>query len=137
MTNMWLPPSYLFRGLKAVQDAVRQYDANLDFGKNEATGQWCVFLKHGTMAGSKDNDLPILGFSDIPHPDDVLKRLYQSDALRRGQEIVDDIQKHNDDLLAERESTYKDVDGNVAEHFAWGSRKMGHPNAPIQVFVRR
>lgn len=137
MANMWLPPSYLYRGLKDVQDAVKRYDSNLDFGKNEATGQWCVFLRQGTMAGSQENDLPILGFNDIPHPDDVLKRLYQSDALRRGQEIVDDIQRHNDDMLKARESTYNDVDGNVAEHFEWGYRKMGHQNAPIKVFVRR
>lgn len=137
MTNIWVPPSHHYKGVKAVQKAVREYDSNLDFGLNEKTGQWCVFLRHGTMAGSAEHDLPILGFNEIPHPDDALRRLYQSDALRQGQKIVDDIQRHNDAMVKDREDLYKDIDGDVAEHFEWGASKLGHPSAPIKVFIRR
>lgn len=130
--DIWLPPSYRYAGAKEAQKAVQEYDPNLDFGFNEKTQQWCVFLKRGTMEASKHHDLPILGFDHIPGRDEVQKRLYESDAFRRGNEIVDQMQRENDALRVD----HSDVDGNVAEYLEWGMRKMGSDKAPTRVFLK-
>jgi len=132
MSQIWVPPSHRHRGAIEARKAAQEYDANLDFGFNEETQQWCVYLKQGTMAASEKKDFPILGFRDIPAPDEVKRRLYQSDAFRRGLEIMDDLQRHNDDLTT---YDHSDADGQTAEAFAWGFEKMGHPNAPTRIFV--
>lgn len=135
MTSIWVPESHKWRGLAAARQAVKEYDTDLDFGFNEQTQQWCVFLKHGTTQLTQEGDLPILGFRDIPHPDDVKKRLYQSDARRRGLEIVDAIQRHNDDMHKELEHKAEEASNETAEAFEWGMRKMGHPGASVKVFI--
>lgn len=74
-----------------VDEAVREYDYRLSFKLNNETNQWCIYISqpHG------HDELPILGFQGIPHPDDALKRLYHADALRHGEKILDDIDRHN------------------------------------------
>lgn len=130
--NIWVPPTHGFREAARVRTAVREYDPNLDFGKNERTGQWCIFLKQGSNEFSKEVDMPILGFNDIPHPDDALKRLHQSDALRTGQEILDKITKNNDDIEARREIAAQEATAQAAEGFDWGFRQMGKaPHAKV------
>lgn len=108
-----------------MRKAVKEYDANLDFGQHPDTGQWCIFLRQGTSAVTKEVDLPILGFEDIPHPDDALKRLYQSDALRTGNEILDNINRVNADIEKQREASGEQASAETAEAFDWGFRQMG------------
>lgn len=133
MGDIWTPPSHQFRGVAEAKQAAQDYDSNLDFGFNEKTQQWCVFIKAGAMEASKDRDFPILGFKELPSREQVQKRLYQSDSLRRGFEILDDLQRHNDKLT--ETPGVADVDGQTAEAFEWGMRKMNHPNAPIKVYM--
>lgn len=133
--QMWLPPSHQFSGLKEAQQAVKDYDPDLLFGMNEATGQWCVFLRQGATELTSDKPLPVLGFNHIPSRDEVQKRLYQSDAVRRGHEILDDIQRHNDALKKELEDNAKDASDLTAEVAEWGLRMMDNPNAPVKVFM--
>lgn len=135
MSNIWLPPGHQFAGLKEARQAVQDYDADLDFGLNQDTGQWCVFLKRGTNELTATKDLPVLGFNHIPGRDEVQKRLYQTDALRRGREVLDEWNRHNDKLQAEKDAKIRDDDGHVAEMFEWGFRKKGAPQAPIKVFM--
>lgn len=135
MSQIWLPPRHQFLGLKEAQEAVRDYDADLDFGFNDETQQWCVFLKRGTNELTREKDLPVLGFDHIPGRDEVQKRLYQSDAVRRGREIIDSWQRHNDALEAERDARHLDSDGQMAEMFEWGFRKKGSEKAPIKVYM--
>lgn len=131
-SNIWVPPSYSDRAIGAVQKVVRDYDPDLDFGRNEETGQWCIFLKRGTKEMAKEFDLPILGFNDIPHPDDALRRLHQSDALRTGNEIIDRLQRHNESIESKREEAASDAVAETAEAFDWGFRQMGKaPHAKI------
>jgi hypothetical protein len=120
--KMWLPGGFERREIEAVRKAVAAYDSNLDFAKNENTGQWCVFLKHGTMAGASRGDLPVLGFRDMPTPDQAVKKLYQSDAARHGKELLDDINRHNDDIHAGYAERTKNAEGELAEAFEWGMR---------------
>jgi hypothetical protein len=69
---IWLPPSHLYREGAVVEKAVNQYDPELHFGKNEANGQWVIFMERG---GER---IPVLGFQDIPHPDDALTGRYSA-----------------------------------------------------------
>lgn len=132
--TFWVPNSHEDKQAFLVNKAVREYDPDLSFGRNEQTGQWCIFLKHGTNEITNEGDLPILGFGQIPHPDDAVKRLYESDARRRGREIVDSIQRHNDAIQAEKDAAAKEASDIAAEAFEWGFRKMGA--APVsKVFV--
>lgn len=135
MTEIWTPRSHEDRRAAEARKAVKEYDPNLDFGLNTKTGQWCVFLRRGTMPGSADHDLPILGFSDIPSHDQVKKRLYQTDALRRGHEILDDIDRRNREAEKIREAPRRDKDGQVAEAFEWGFRKMGSEKTVPRVYM--
>jgi len=123
MSDIWTPATYRFSGLAEARKAVQDYDPNLDFGFNEKTKQWCVYLRRGTMAASAEADLPILGFNRIPGRDELHKRLYQSDALRRGHEILDEINKHNDDLLAGARDD--EATAELAEVLEWANRKEG------------
>lgn len=134
MASLWTPPSHRFSGLAAARQACREYDPNLDFAFNEETQQWCVYLKAGTMEASKDGDWPILGFNPpdrIPGPDEIKKRLYESDAVRIGHQMIDAWQRHNDGLNKD----YSDVDTQLAETAEWGFRKMGSAKAVPRIFV--
>lgn len=123
--NIWVPESFGHREVVRVRNAVREYDPNLDFGKNERTGQWCIFLKRGTSKVTQELDLPVIGFEDIPHPDDALRKLRESDALRTGNEILDKIVKNNEDIEARREVAAQEASAQAAEGFDWGFRQMG------------
>jgi hypothetical protein len=122
MSEIWTPPSHRFSGLSEARKAAQDYDSNLDFGFNNKTGQWCIYLRRGTMAASAEQEVPILGFNHIPGRDEVQKRLYQTDALRRGHEILDEINKHNDELLAGEDDGSS---GELAEVLEWANRKEG------------
>jgi glutamate synthase domain-containing protein 1 len=130
--NIWVPEAFGHREVTRVRNAVREYDPNLDFGRNEVTGQWCIFLKRGVTQASQEVDLPVLGFEDIPHPDDALRKLHESDALRTGNEILDKITKNNEDIEARREVAAQEASAQAAEGFDWGFRQMGKaPHAKV------
>lgn len=125
VSTFWLPPGLEAREANAARRAAKEYDANLDFGKNDKTGQWCVYLMQGTMGGSSDGDLPILGFDKIPSPDQVQKRLYESDAMRQGQKILEQIDRHNEDIHEVGRERTRQAEGELATAFEWGMRKEG------------
>lgn len=126
--QIWVPPAYLYRGVSAVSKAVREYDPELQFGQNEANGQWCIFMERDGQR------IPVLGFRDIPHPDDALKRLYHSDARRHGSKILDEMNKHNEKIRAEQERTIQEQQGELIEVIEHGAREDGLHHSP-RVFV--
>jgi len=135
LAQIWTPPGHRDRELIAARRAAREYDENLDFGFNEKTQQYCVYLKAGAMDASKFGDMPILGFvppNRIPSPDEIKRRLYQSDALRRGHEIMDEWNRQNDLL---KNQDHSDADGQLAESVEWGFRKMGSDKAPVKIYM--
>ena len=117
--NVWLPPSYMYKQAAKVDKAVNEYDADLRFGRNEDTGQWVVILVRG------EQRIPVLGFNEIPHPDDALKRLYRSDARRRGNEILDELNKHNEAVQEAKRAAVKEAEGETAEYFEQATRWEG------------
>lgn len=114
----------------AVDKAVSEYDERLYFDRNQNTGQWCAFLK----TPPSEPDLPIFGWDHIPHPHDAVKRIYQNDALRHGDEILDRIDRENAERTRPLDEAADQASGQAAEVMEWGFRKMGaHPQARIFV----
>lgn len=119
-SNIWVPPSHYDKMAVSVRVAVREYDPELNFGINEANGQWCIFMeRHGER-------IPILGFRGIPHPDDALKRLYKSDTRRHGSKILDEMNAHNEKLKAEADYKANEALGEVAEVAEYAAREDGY-----------
>jgi hypothetical protein len=119
MSAIWIPGAGMVdMNVRRVQAAVEEYDESLRFGRNEDTGQWCVYK----LMGSSAPPVPILAFDNIPHPDDVFRRLYQTDALRHGAEILDQMNRENEDLRKPFEDAANEGAGIAAEAFEWGTR---------------
>lgn len=114
-----------------VDKAVHEYDERLFFARNIQTGQYCIYMKmpHG------EPDLPILGFDDVPHPEDALKRLYHADTLRHGEKILDDMNRHNEKLREAARKQAEDGAEQVAEVVEWASRKEGLTEKYTKVFI--
>ena len=131
---IWTPPKHSDRRAHDASLAAKEYDARLGFGRNEETGQWVIFIRQGESEDSRGGDLPILGFDDIPSPDAVKKRLYESDAIRRGDEILDSINRHNDEINQTFADAADEATGEAAEALEWFHRVNGtHPSPRIFV----
>lgn len=131
---VWVPPGTYDRRAKAVSQAVKEYDSRLGFGIHEENRQWVIFIRQGETEETKGGDLPILGFEDIPTPEDAKRRLYEADAVRRGDEILESIRRHNEELTKRFEDISDDASGQTAEHFEYFYRRMGlHPRPRIFV----
>ncbi len=119
--SIWLPG----RGVTDIQErrvdaAVKEYDETLRFGRNEETGQHCIFMiKKGHAP------LPVLGFNEIPHPDDAVRKLWKSDAMRHGKEILDTMNAENEEVHSERRRAADEANGIAAEGFEWLMRDQG------------
>lgn len=120
-TNIWLPG----RGMtdmaeRRVDAVVKEYDETLSFGRNMDTGQYCVFLNRRGA-----DPLPVLGFNAVPHPEDVLKALYHTDAQRRGEEILDEMNAENELARKADDDAAEEGMGQAAEGFEWLMRTQG------------
>ncbi|HEY6018882.1 MAG TPA: hypothetical protein VIY48_03035 [Candidatus Paceibacterota bacterium] len=126
--SIWVPSSMQDREAAKINAVVRRYDPDLGFGKNEQTGQWCVFMRQGSTQMADNKDLPVLGFNHIPSEDEVMHRLHKTDARRRGREILDELNKHNEDIREVKRKGAEDAAGIAAEAWDWFLRKDGtHP----------
>jgi hypothetical protein len=73
-----------------VDCAVKEYDERLMFTKNEQNGDWCIFIR----MPRPEPPYPILGFGNtIPSVDAAMRRLKQSDTMRNGEAIYNDMMK--------------------------------------------
>lgn len=114
----------------AVDRALNEYDERLYFDQNAQTGQWCAFLK----TPPSEPDLPIFGWDYVPDPEGAIRRIYQADSLRHGAEILNQIDRANDERNRPYDEAVENATGEVAEAMEWGFRKMGaHPTSRIFV----
>jgi hypothetical protein len=96
----------------AVDRAVREYDERLFYARNATTGLHTIFIKqlHG------EDPLPVLAFPDgEPSPEYAIKRLYETDALRHGDKLLDDIHRHNESIKQQFRDAAADAAGQYAE----------------------
>lgn len=136
MTHVWTPPRSYDRLAHEVSVAVREYDERLGFGKNPDNGQWCIFMRQGNSEETRGGDLPILGFQTVPSRDEALRRLYESDARKRGAEILAQINRHNEEINRKFEDAADDASGQTAEVMEWFARQAGQHPVP-RVFVSK
>lgn len=131
-THVWTPPKAYDRLAASVAKAVREYDDRLGFGINPDNGQWCVFMRQGTIEGARGGDLPILGFQTIPSPDEALERLFKTDARKRGEEILNELNAHNETIERKFADAADEAIGETAEYLEWFTRQTGnHPKPRV------
>ena len=121
--NIWIPGKgeYDIRVWR-VDNAVREYNERLMFGRNEDTGDWCVFIK----APHPQDPIPVLGFgSEIPHPDDAVKRLYESDTLRHGDAILKQVIREQKEYRDRLDYAADQATQDSAEHIEHMMRMRG------------
>ena len=119
--NIWLPNNASFDAYR-VDRAVSEYDERLMFGRNEDTGDWCVFIR---MPRPRD-PFPVIGFGDsIPDVNTVMERVRQADTMRTGNQIYNEVvssQKQYRDNLDYAANQAGEESAEVIEHFM---RKRG------------
>lgn len=131
-SQVWLPgqglvPAYI----RAAEEAVTEYDADLSLGRHEQTGEWVVLLKRGPMTESH----PVFGLGvELPAPEEIKKRLYQADVRRHGGKIAEALDRADAIRRKALRDEVEDETGIAAEALEWAHRKSGtHPSPRIFV----
>jgi hypothetical protein len=114
----------------ALDRAAREYDERLRVGKNEDTGDWCVFIQmaRGTFP---PNDLyPLYGMGQdenaLPEPHELKKKLYETDTVRHGDELRQRMNRENEDLKRAQAKKAEAAEEIAAEAYEWGLRRMSN-----------
>jgi len=119
--NIWLPNNASYDAYR-VDRAVNQYDKRLMFGRNEDTGDWCVFIR---MPRPRE-PFPVMGFGNsVPDINIVMDRIREADTMRTGNQIYEEIvrsQKKYREELDYAASQAGEESAEVIEHFM---RKRG------------
>lgn len=132
VSQLWLPgQGFVPPHIRAAESAVKEYDADLMLGRHEQTGEWVVLLTRGP----EGRPFPVFGLGiELPAPEQIKQRLYESDTRRNGREIVRQIVRRQEDAREERRRKAEDASGQGAEAFEWAHRKLGsHPSPRIFV----
>jgi len=105
-----------------VDQAVKEYDSRLMFGRNEENGDWCIFIEM-----PRPNDpYPILGFQDrVPDPVEAIDRLKAADTMRHGDRIYKDVVKSQEQYRAGLKNNADEAIGDSAERVEHMMRQRG------------
>lgn len=92
-------------GYRAVDAAVSEYDERLFAADHPHTGTPSIFIKMPPDTEWQQGDglaidgnrcVPVMAFPHgFPHTDEVLRRLHEADAVRRGHELLDHMNRAN------------------------------------------
>jgi hypothetical protein len=127
--NIWLPNSVNYDAYK-VDRAVNEYDERLMFGRNEDTGDWCVFIR---LPGDRP-PYPVMGFQHIPESHEVIARLSEGDTRKHSERIYREIVESEKKRRAELEYVSDQAAADAAERTEHMMRKRG-ASPVIKVFV--
>ena len=123
--KLWLPNSVNYEAYR-VDKVVKEYDDRLMFGRNEDTGDWCVFVRMPSPA----DPMPVFGFGDrIPDSSEALERIKEGHLVRRKEEIWSEIVKSQDAHKAGLEYDASEAGEESAEMVEHLMRK--HGKSPI------
>lgn len=108
-----------------VDRAVNEYDERLFAARNPRNGLDTVFVKMSPFTDWMSDDgldiegqrcLPVLAFPEgFPDTQEVLRRIYLADAVRRGSEILDEINKNNEKIRVAERYAASEAAGETAE----------------------
>jgi len=132
--SLWIPGAgEVNPKVTRLQRAVEAYDERLVLARHNVTGDWVIFIK---LEGG--NLYPVLGIGrELPDdPEEIRYRLYKADARRHGTKILDDINRANERILAEKRYAADEAIGETAEWLEWGIRQEGWHPSP-RVFIPR
>lgn len=98
---------------KSASKAVKQYDERLVLGQHQVSGEWVIFVEKGPLDGAP---FPVLGLGrELPHADEITKRLFQSDTRRHGDTILREMNRRNEDRRKALDKPADDATGILAE----------------------
>lgn len=125
--NIWIPnKGDMDTRAWRVDKAMSEYDERLMFGRNEETGDWCVFIR----MPRPQPPYPVLGFGDtIPEAHVALERLRASDTLRHGDKIYNDVMRSQKEYKAQFEYSSNQAAEESVEVIEHMMRKKG--DSPI------
>jgi hypothetical protein len=106
-----------------VDRAVNQYNDRLSFEFNEAGQDYCIFMR----MPYPERPVIILGFGEkVPHPDEACKRLWESDTMKHGDRILNDILKSQEDFKNAKRYAADQASSDSAERIEKFLRGKGH-----------
>ena len=132
MTELWTPQGVLGTDESAAMRAVEEYDSDLTLAQNKETGEYVVALKD---RGPDGQPFPVFSLGTrLPGPDEITRKLYNSDVRRHGGKIAQQIDRINAAKQKENELRADEGTQAAAEAYEWAFRKMGaHPTPRIFV----
>jgi hypothetical protein len=128
--KLWLPGiGVTDLRVRKVVKAVKQYDESLNLARHEITGDWVVIIG--------DNGFPVFGFGkELPHPDDVERKLGAHDIKRHGKKMMDHLAREAERKRLDSQYRVEESNGELAEHLEQAFRAQGvHPTT--RIFVPR
>lgn len=120
---------------RAVDRAVAEYDERLFAADHPQTGTPSIFIKmppdsewnlEEGLSIDGNRCVPVMAFPHgMPHEDAVLRRLHETDAVRRGKELLDDLNRRNDALKEPARREAAEQAGEVAEVWESAMHRLG------------
>lgn len=120
---LWVPGA----GMTSVDElaaarAVTEYDSDLTLGHRRDTNEWIVFHKHGPNG----EPFPLLSFGPkLPHPEQIKKKMYETDVRRHGAKLFHDIQRRNDERMEAGRKLSSEASEQMAEALVSGFDHQG------------
>lgn len=119
--NIILPDTFDYRAYK-VDRAVKEHDDRLMFGRNEETGDWCIFIR---MPGDRA-PFPVIGFQqNIPEPHEAIRKLNEGDTRKHGDRMLLEARKADEQRRKELEYVSDQAAAESAEVVEFMMRKHG------------
>lgn len=121
--SIWLPNSAQLNVREtAAARAVREYDAGLQLGQTRDNGEWVVFITDGPGG----QPFPALGLGfELPAPEEIKRRLYNSDTKRHGSALAVASYRRNRARQRDIAAKGREASEEMARHFEWAHRKVG------------
>lgn len=109
--RLWIPGlGETDRKVRAVANAVRDYDESLRLARHEVYGDWVIVIG--------DEGHPVYGFGkELPQPQDVESILSKYDMKRHGRKIMDDLARITKQRALNDRYLLQEMDGELAEKF--------------------
>lgn len=123
MTNIWLPGAGLVPAhIRTAQQAIEAYDSRLELGFDELNGNWVVLWKDAVDGAP----YPVMGLGrELPGYEEIQRLLWKGDTIRRGGDVIKDVNRRNAERKAKSDAEAHDHAGEVAEHLEHTFRRMG------------
>lgn len=121
--DLWLPNAGIVPShIRAAQEAISQYDSELELGFDQRNQTWVVLWSNGPDGAP----YPVLGLGpSLPTYDEIQRLLYTHDTRRHGAKIVQEVSKRNEARKAAGRYELNQAAGEVAEELEHAFRRMG------------